>query len=151
MTITRATDEDFAFGQKVHHLAYREMVLRQFGEWDETVQGGFFERTWNGIPHGIVRDENGEKCGYCAVERTAEAIFLREIALLPEWQGRGIGGAIIRDLIAEGDEKAVPVRLNVMKSNTGARRLYERLGFRRIGETETHFQLERIPTVFSAG
>lgn len=56
--------------------------------------------------------------------------YLREVAVAPEHRGHGIGGALIgaaaRELVGRG---AVLIRLHVRSGNTGALRLYERLGF----------------------
>ena len=51
--------------------------------------------------------------------------ILGRIEILPEAQGRGIGTAVIRDLLGRGRV----VRLHVFTNNVRARRLYEKLGF----------------------
>ena len=143
MKLIPAVKEDLEFGRKVHHEAYREMVTRQYGSWDEPIQDQFFTNTWFRHPHQIIVDEENDKCGYCAIERTDTEIVLREIAILPHWQGRGIGSRIINSLIEEGHERGMPVKLNVMKTNSRARKLYERLGFIQFDESDTHFLMER--------
>jgi ribosomal protein S18 acetylase RimI-like enzyme len=72
------------------------------------------------------------------VSRPLGEIFLATIEIAPEWQRQGIGSAVIRNLQAEADSKGLPLRLQVLKANTSARRLYQRLGFQAAGETETH-------------
>ncbi|MET9493685.1 GNAT family N-acetyltransferase [Streptomyces sp. NPDC006552] len=53
------------------------------------------------------------------------------IDLLPPWQGRGHGRALIRTLLAALRRDGVPaVHLCMVRANTGARTFYERLGFR---------------------
>lgn len=137
MKLMAATDRDFEFVRRVHHAAYREVVVRQFGEWDEAAQDGFFERVWSGGPRYVIEDD-GERCGYCAVEREDDGMMLRELVLLPEHQGRRLGTRVIVGLIEEAAAEGMPLRLNVLRSNTRARSLYERLGFRWYGESETH-------------
>ncbi len=56
---------------------------------------------------------------------------VHDLAVLPEFQGRGIG----RALLAAAEERAVArgcckVTLEVLETNTGARRLYHDQGFR---------------------
>jgi ribosomal protein S18 acetylase RimI-like enzyme len=58
------------------------------------------------------------------VDRSPKLLRLIDIAMLPEWQGKGIGTHLIRDLIGE----RLPVVLHVAIDNP-ARALYERLGF----------------------
>ena len=64
------------------------------------------------------------------------------IQLLPEVQGRGIGTAIIEALKAEAAETGATVELGVEKDNPNARRLYHRLGFVEIGETDDEHRLQ---------
>jgi ribosomal protein S18 acetylase RimI-like enzyme len=73
--------------------------------------------------------------------RTDQQIRLSDIALLPQHRNNGIGASLIKDLCAEAAQSGLPVQLQVLKSNP-ALRLYERLGFLRIGESSTHFQME---------
>lgn len=65
-----------------------------------------------------------------------------EIQLLPEFQGHGIGTALLQRELRFADARGLPVRLQVLRENR-ARTLYERLGFRVCGETDTHFLMER--------
>jgi ribosomal protein S18 acetylase RimI-like enzyme len=73
------------------------------------------------------------------VGETPVEFELQEIYLHPDHQGRGIGSCLIRELLAKAQHAAKPVSLSVLKVNTRARRLYERLGFRKAGESETHY------------
>ena len=66
--------------------------------------------------------------GRLLVDDRDGAIRLVDIAFLPEWQGRGIGTKLIRDLQAEAQERTVPMRLTVLPTNR-ALELYSRLGF----------------------
>ena len=74
--------------------------------------------------------------GSLVIDRTASHISLTDIAVLPEFQGRGIAGQIIAELQHEAESAGVPVVLCVDKGNLHARRLYENLGFETAGETE---------------
>ena len=59
----------------------------------------------------------------------------------PSFQCRGIGTQLMRDIIADARRCALPVELEVLHVNP-ARRLYERLGFGEVGQTQTHVQME---------
>ncbi|MFF7053547.1 GNAT family N-acetyltransferase [Streptomyces griseorubiginosus] len=55
------------------------------------------------------------------------------IDLLPEWQGRGYGRALMGSLLGALHEKGVPaVHLCMLSANTAARAFYDRLGFHEI-------------------
>lgn len=61
-----------------------------------------------------------------------------EIQIDPRHQNRGIGTSVLLDVIAEASARGRDVRLSVGLENERAVRLYERLGFVSVGETETH-------------
>jgi hypothetical protein len=52
------------------------------------------------------------------------------------------GRCIIAELISRSKAKGIPLKLQVLKVNSGAKRLYERLGLKVIGESSTHLQME---------
>ena len=68
---------------------------------------------------------------------------MRTIEILPEYQNRGVGSAVIRDVLAQAQAEGLPVGLQVLKVNP-ARRLYERLGFNVVGETATHYLMRAM-------
>jgi GNAT superfamily N-acetyltransferase len=76
------------------------------------------------------------------VEEGPAEIFLGSLLILPGYQGRGLGTAVIRDVIGRAERLGLPVALQVLKVNP-AIRLYQRLGFATVGETATHFLMRR--------
>ena len=71
-------------------------------------------------------------------------VWLKELFVLPEHQGRGIGGRIIARVVDEAQGREV--RLRTLRPNLGAVRLYQRCGFELTGETDTHRFLARPPS-----
>lgn len=61
-----------------------------------------------------------------------------DILLAPEWRGAGIGGALLRAVLADAAARGREVELHVLPWNAGARRLYERLGFHVAGAGSPH-------------
>jgi ribosomal protein S18 acetylase RimI-like enzyme len=57
-------------------------------------------------------------------------------------RGMGIGAAAIQVILSSAADAGKPVRLSVNPMNQGAIRLYERLGFRKIGEDEIQHFME---------
>ena len=84
--------------------------------------------------------------GRMLVDKTACEITLIDIALLPEHRNAGLGTDLIQDLLAEAVVARKPVRLHVLKSNP-AMRLYERLGFSRVGDQSMYFEMIFEPAV----
>ncbi len=144
--ITRraATAEDTDFARRVHHEGYHDTVVRQFGEWDEAMQDEFFDNAWNADPHEVMMSDERD-CGYCAIERHSDHIFLHELVVSNEFQRQGIGSKVLRELIDEAKSKGIPVKLQVLRENVDARRLYTKLGFKDTETTDMHYMMEYNP------
>lgn len=84
-----------------------------------------YRQKFPGAEFDIILSE-GEAIGRLYVQRTENLTELIDIALLPEWRNRGIGGDLLRQILSEGN----PVQLHVLSSNQAAKRLYARLGFK---------------------
>ncbi len=74
--------------------------------------------------------------------KPGDHMFLIEIQIDAPYQGKGIGTQLIKKVINEAKVKDLPLRLQVLKENDKARKLYLRLGFRQVSETETHIVME---------
>lgn len=81
-----------------------------------------------------VIEVDGRRAGRLRITRTANSVELNGIQLHPGVQNRGIGTAIIGELQSEATGRGVPLQLHVERDNPNARRLYDRLGFTKIGE-----------------
>lgn len=76
-----------------------------------------------------VIDIDGVPAGRFYVHRTPHDFRVIDIALLPEFRRRGVGGDLLGKLIDESRATGASVSIHVEVENP-ARRLYERLGFR---------------------
>lgn len=63
------------------------------------------------------------------LQRTAPAYLIVDICLFPGMRGSGVGSALIRHSQDAAAALGHGMHLHVMRSNPGAQRLYERLGF----------------------
>lgn len=141
LSLKEASEKDTDFCRRLHHDAYRDVVIRQFGSWDESLQDDFFLKAWNPSTHAVIHvDEQPAGC-LCRIV-LPDHIWIAEIQLLPTFQGRGIGTEILKQLMNEAAHSAISVRLQVLKANDRALTLYRRLGFRVTSESETHFQMQ---------
>jgi GNAT superfamily N-acetyltransferase len=88
---------------------------------------------------------NGIDVGWLCTADLDDQIRLVEIMVLAEHRGKGVGAAVIREVIATAKRCGKPVRLRVNVMNPGAIRLYQRLGFQRIGGDEVQHVMEHPP------
>lgn len=80
--------------------------------------------------YGLVSCE-GRPCTYGRAVQQGDLYQLAELWTSPELRGRGLGTRLIRGLLAIGRRSGAETAfLPVSVANDGARRLYERLGFR---------------------
>ena len=138
-TLRQATAKDFPICLGIRNEAMREYI-EQIRGWDENYE----ERRFRGHFHPdktrvILSDDR--VIGFLAVREEDGALYIAQMYLVPEHRGQGIGTALMRELLAEGR----PVVLKVTKLNTGARRLYERLGFRVKSEDVDSFRMRAEP------
>jgi ribosomal-protein-alanine N-acetyltransferase len=78
----------------------------------------------------LVRTPERRVAGFCAFWVVFDEVHINNVAMRPEWRGRGIGTALLQRVLAEARRLgARRATLEVRASNKGARRLYERLGF----------------------
>lgn len=141
-----ATEADREFLWRLHRATMRPSVGQTWG-WDEADQRRRFDLGFAPQGKRIVL-VHGEPVGMIDVERREREVFLAVVEILPVWQGRGLGTRLIRAVIEEAG--TLPVALHVLKVNP-ARRLYERLGFVVVDETETHYYMWRMPERRAAG
>jgi ribosomal protein S18 acetylase RimI-like enzyme len=76
----------------------------------------------------LVTMRGGEDVGRLYIERWPSQHCIIDIALLPAHRGRGLGSALLRDLLDEAATAGKAVSIHVEKNNP-AMRLYHRLGF----------------------
>ena len=78
----------------------------------------------------LVRTPDCRVAGFCAFWLVFDEVHINNIAMRPGFRAQGIGTALLRQVLAEGQQLgARRATLEVRASNAGARRLYERMGF----------------------
>jgi RimJ/RimL family protein N-acetyltransferase len=133
----KEADRDFLFD--LHRQAIRAYVEPVWG-WDDVVQQRLFDERFASRPYQVIQAD-GEDIGVLQLRDRPGEVVLDLIELLPAWQGKGVGTAIIRSLLAQG--KAVSLR--VLTSNPRAAALYERLGFRTVRQTPERLFMRAEP------
>src|SRR5690606_16336094 len=83
--------------------------------------------------HFLVIERDDAAVGRLYLHWRRDDLRIVDIALLPEARGVGIGGALLEALIARAAAQGKGVSIHVEQMNP-AMRLYQRLGFVRIGE-----------------
>lgn len=139
LRLRKATSADRDWLYDLHRSALGPYVEQIWG-WDEAWQTRHFDEHF--VPDRIqIALLGSEAVGMLQWEERGAVIYIRQIAVLPEHQNRGVGRAILERLCSRSAEEEKDVSLQVFKINERARRLYERLGFVVDGESETHYSM----------
>ena len=136
------TDNDYEFVYEVKKNAYKKYVVKCWGAWVEEDQRKHFEKFITNVKDNtfIIMDGN-KKIGFYNGEIIENGNYeIGNICLIPEYQGKGIGTKILRDILEENKNKDIEIQY--FKQNPVGR-LYARLGFVPNGETEFHYLMKK--------
>ena len=134
-----ASENDYEFIYQVKKDAYKKYVEINFGTWDEERQREYFAKFIEARKESAyIITYEGTEIGFYNGCSEGNSYEIGNICIIPEYQNRGIGTAILRDVLSENVGKEV--RLQYFKQNPVGR-LYERLGFKLAEETAYHYRM----------
>ena len=134
-----ASREDLAFLLTLRRLTMTEHLQRVGAPTDDEAHD---RRIRANFDDAMIVCEGADALGLLKVTRAAGEWHVHQIQILPACQGRGIGAAVLNALLTDAARERVSVSLSVLHGNP-ARRLYERLGFRVVSETDTSANMIR--------
>ena len=148
-----ATDADLEFLYRVYADTRREEL--SVLDWSDAQKAEFLRMQFSAQHQHYtthhpdssfqVLERGGVPIGRLYVDRRSDDIRVMEIALLGEFCGQGIGGALMREIQYEAEAEGKTVSIHVEQNNP-AIGLYRRLGFREIGEEGIYYLMEWRPT-----
>ncbi len=87
----------------------------------------------------VLRDNEG-LCGYIGANNICNEVYITNVAVKGACRGKGYGQQLVKHLIQQSKtEKAFFITLEVRKSNENAIALYEKCGFKKIGERKNFY------------
>jgi GNAT superfamily N-acetyltransferase len=147
-----AADADVPFLRALY-ASTREEELRPV-DWPESQKAAFLGQQFDAqhryyheqFPAAdfLVVERNGDAIGRIYLDRRPDELRLVDIALVPEARNQGLGEALLRDLLDEGQAASLPVRIHVEQFNP-AMRLYLRLGFAPVEDQGVYQLMEWRP------
>ena len=98
------------------------------------------------VPSGgtVVAESNVAIVGVMATEQEGSCSWITQMAVDPLHVGSGIGSLLLQHALGAC---ALPIRLYTFQANAGARRFYERHGFRVVRLSDGATNEERCPDV----
>ncbi len=146
------TEDDISFLRRLYcttrdyemvHAPWSEEEKHAFLEQQFAFQHDYYSKHFPEASFELILLD-GEPVGRLYLEHRRDEIRLIDIALLPEFRNRGIGGMLMGEVLEQGREKGLPVRIHVEQNNP-ALRLYQRLGFERVGDVGIYYLMEWSP------
>ena len=96
----------------------------------------------------LVAVEGERVLGYVGMMFVLDEGYISNVAVSPEARRRGIGDALISEVLLRAEEKALSfVTLEVRQSNAPAAALYEKHGFTAVGKRKNYYDLPREDAV----
>ena len=142
LQLRKVIADDREFTYQARKAAFREYVEKASG-WSEEEQRQLHQ--WRFASHDFrVKQLSDIDVGIIAMSCQPDCIKLHQMFILPEYQGRGIGEAAMMLIIKDAVASKLPIRLQVLKVNDRAFAFYQRLGFKRTSENDTHNLMERL-------
>ncbi len=99
-----------------------------------------------GNSHGrfLVALCDGGVAGYIGAHNIVGEVYITNVAVAPEYRRNRIGESLVKSLVELSEkEKAEFVTLEVRKSNNAAIKLYEKTGFKKVGERKGFYEAPR--------
>jgi GNAT superfamily N-acetyltransferase len=134
---------DFAFEAK--RAAMGPHIVKRW-VWDEAFQRELHERRFREKPFFEIR-RAGQRLGTVSFHLLPEHVRFGEFYILPEYQGRGVGSAILAHCLRVADGLSLSVKLEYLLWNRVGS-LYRRHGFVEVGRSEIHCFMVR-PAIMS--
>jgi GNAT superfamily N-acetyltransferase len=142
LQLRKATVDDSEFAYQAKKAAFREYAEKVWS-WNEDEQRQLHRRRFAVHNFRVIQISDID-VGIIALSRQPDCLKLNQMFILPEYQGKGIGEAVMKLIIKEAAVSTIPVRLQVLKVNNRAFTFYQRLGFLNTGESETHILMEKV-------
>ena len=140
LRLRKAMVNDREFTYLTKKEAFRKYVEQVWG-WDEEEQRQLHERRFASQDFKVIQ-VSGMDVGIMSIVLELDCVKVKQLFILPEYQGRGIGRTCMMRIIEEAAASGFPIKLRVLKVNSRAVAFFKRLGFRNIGETDAHVLME---------
>ena len=90
-----------------------------------------------------VADYHGEVVGYQLSTRNSLGVHLARLAVRPSWQGKGLGFALVADLIQKAGKSGIThLTVNTQNDNAESLALYQKLDFRKTRDRYPVYQID---------
>lgn len=157
ISLRPAAASDYAFmrdlygwtrAEEMRHFPFDEEQKRVFLDQQFAAQFEHYGIHYPTCERNIIESE-GIAVGRLWIDEWKDQIRLVDIALMPDWRGRGVGTQLLHEVLERGSRAGKPVTIHVEAYNP-ALRLYERLGFEKVDTNGVYFLMKWTPAGLTA-
>jgi ribosomal protein S18 acetylase RimI-like enzyme len=139
---TRSATPDDRNALYAVYASAKKVYIAEIWGWDESWQQTDFDA--HSDPHVIQVAVVGDRIvAYIHTELRNDTPHVHMLCVVPEYQSKGIGSALLKAFIHDCSAQQQDVTLGVFKINTDARRFHAKLGFETFEATSTHYLMRR--------
>jgi len=128
--------------EELNKTGWSQQEIEKFLKMQFDAQHQFYKEQFPQASFMIVQCD-GKNAGRLYLDYRDKEIRIVDIALLPEFRGAGYGTQLLKTVIEDAQNNNIAVRIHVEKNNP-ALRLYQRLGFKEIGDRGVYWLMEKI-------
>lgn len=134
--------EEIKFIYNLKKEVYQKYVEKIYGEWNEENQKKLFNKFMKESSKNIELIYLKDKLVgfYNGKTKDDRSFEIGNICIIPEYQNKKIGTAVLKEILFENKDKDIV--LQCFKENP-ASKLYERMGFKKEIETQTHYIMKK--------
>ncbi|WP_029192900.1 GNAT family N-acetyltransferase [Paenibacillus harenae] len=127
ITLRQSQNSDVETIANLRAIVLRNDLIR-LGRFDEEKVRQRFRNAFDSV-HTWIIEADSSFVGCIAFKPTLDGYLMEHFYIHPNYQGKGIGSQVLKNLLEQNDVKGKRVILNVLQGSS-ARRLYERFGFK---------------------
>ena len=135
--------DEIKFIYNLKKEVYHKYIEEIYGEWNEENQNKLFNKFMKENSKNIeLIYLNDKLVGFYNGKNKDDNTFeIANICIMPEYQNNGIGTAVLKEILFQNNDK--DVFLQCFKESP-AMKLFERIEFGKIMETEQHYIMKKI-------
>lgn len=126
-------------------LGWPAVAQAAFADGQFALQHAQYLDHYRGAEFALI-EQHGDPIGRYYLLREAPDHLIVDISLCADARGHGVGSALIAQTQRQAGQRGCGVRLHVRHDNTGAQRLYRRLGFAIVDDAGAYLSMRWRPS-----
>lgn len=152
VTFRPITPEDESFlitlyaSTRAHEMAivdWSDKEKSDFIAMQFNAQYNHYKKTFSKASYNLILLKE-TTIGRLYLDKGKSDFLILDIALLPEYCNKGLGGMILQEILTDAESEGLPVKIHVEKYNP-ALNLYRRLGFTELEDKDPYYLMEWRP------